>query len=54
MEDGACKEVLAVAEVRMRSAREDGTILELNRDSFISTFHQESSRWSALLRIGEP
>lgn len=34
----------------MRSARGNRTILKLNRDSFVRTFHEESSRWSALLR----
>ena len=34
----------------MRTALGSRTIFELNCDSFIRTFHKESSRWSALLR----
>ena len=34
----------------MRSARGNRTILELNCDSFVRTFHKESSGWSAVLR----
>ena len=34
----------------MRLTRKHRTILELNRDSFVRTFHKESGRGSALSR----
>ena len=38
------------AKSRTRSDRENRTILELNCDSFVRTFHKEPSRWLAVLR----
>lgn len=57
MENSACRKVLAVAwldTITETQALGNGTILKLNRDGLIRTFHEESSQWSALFVRDEP